>query len=53
MSIGIHIFNTNSKKLYIMSFHFDLRAADFERQFATAQLNTSLFSHEEHLRLIH
>lgn len=31
--------------------HFDLTDAEFERQFAAAQLDPSLFSHEAHLRL--
>ncbi len=34
-----------------MSSHFDLTDAEFENQFASAQLNPSLFSHEAHLRL--
>ena len=31
--------------------HFDFADEEFERQFATAQLDPSLFSHEAHLRL--
>lgn len=34
-----------------MEKHFELSDAEFERQFASCQLNPSIFSHEAHLRL--
>ena len=34
-----------------MSAHFNLSNSEFEKQFATTQLDSSLFSHEAHLRL--
>ncbi|WP_010229680.1 hypothetical protein [Gillisia marina] len=34
-----------------MSSHFDLTDAEFENQFASTQLDPSLFCHEAHLRL--